>query len=391
MVEEMKIAEGFQQTEAGVIPVDWNVEKFENITNVITCGVAATPKYVNESIGKPFLSAQNVQNGKVLFSNYKFIGLDLYKQITKHNKPALGDILYTRVGAGIGEAGVIEKELDFAIYVSLTLIKVKSVKIYNYYLLQVLNNPKFKVFAISNQYFGAGVQNLNVAVVRNFQIPLPPTRTEQTAIATALSDMDTLIEGLEKLLIKKRNIKQGAMQELLRPKEGWKEKKLGEVLKVKHGKSQKEVSDSNGAYPILASGGVIGRAYKYLYNKPSVLIGRKGTIDVPQFMDTPFWTVDTLFFTEIFKGNDAKFIFYMFNQIDWYSYNEASGVPSLNAKTIEKIKRYFPRTKSEQEKISSTITDMDTEIVQLETQLSKYKMLKTGMMQDLLTGKKRLI
>ena len=59
----------------------------------------------------------------------------------------------------------------------------------------------------------------------------------------------------------------------------------------------------------------------FLYDKPSVLIGRKGTIDAPQYMDTPFWSVDTLFYTEINQGYDPKFIFYMFNLIDWYSYN----------------------------------------------------------------------
>jgi type I restriction enzyme S subunit len=181
------------------------------------------------------------------------------------------------------------------------------------------------------------------------------------------------------------------MQELLTPKEGWVEKELGKALKIKHGKSQKEVIDENGKYPILASGGIIGRANNFLYDKPSVLIGRKGTIDVPQYMNTPFWTVDTLFYSEISEGYDAKFIFYMFNLINWYSYNEASGVPSLNAKTIELIEKYFPKTIEEQEQIAQILSDMDTEIEQLVSQLSKYKMLKTGMMQELLTGKKRLI
>ena len=181
------------------------------------------------------------------------------------------------------------------------------------------------------------------------------------------------------------------MQELLKPKEGWEAKKLGKVLKVLHGKSQNEVKNENGTYPILASGGVIGKANVYLYNKPSVLIGRKGTIDVPQYMDVPFWTIDTLFYTEIFENYDAKFIFYMFNQIDWYSYNEASGVPSLNAKTIERIEKAFPGTKAEQTRIAQILSDMDAEIEALEKKLEKYKMLKQGMMQNLLTGKIRLV
>jgi type I restriction enzyme S subunit len=121
-------------------------------------------------------------------------------------------------------------------------------------------------------------------------------------------------------------------------------KKLGEVLKVRHGKSQHDVVDQNGEIPILGTGGEIGRTKTYLYDKPSVLIGRKGTIDIPQYMDIPFWTIDTLFYTEILTNAFPKFIFYRFNLIDWYSYNEASGVPSLNAKTIENIEVHLGAT-----------------------------------------------
>jgi type I restriction enzyme S subunit len=170
----------------------------------------------------------------------------------------------------------------------------------------------------------------------------------------------------------------------------WKLKLLEEILKVRHGKSQKEVTDANGKYPILASGGVIGKANKYLYNKPSVLIGRKGTIDKPQFMSSPFWSVDTLFYTEIFENSSPKFIFYNFLIIDWYSYNEASGVPSLNAKTIEQIKIPLPPTKAEQTAIATALSDADALITQLEKLIDKKRNIKQGAMQELLTGKKKL-
>ena len=236
----------------------------------------------------------------------------------------------------------------------------------------------------------SSVDSVRMEMIAKMLIPIP-LLTEQTAIATALSDADALVAGLEKLIAKKRDIKQGAMQKLLTPKEGWEVKKLGEVLKVHHGKSQNEVKDENGEYPILASGGVIGKARCFLYNKPSVLIGRKGTIDVPQYMDKPFWSIDTLFYTDIFDNYNAKFIFYKFKQIDWYSYNEASGVPSLNAKTIEKIEAFFPKTKKDQTRIATILSDMDAEIKALETKLEKYKVIKQGMMQSLLTGKIRLV
>ena len=372
------LKKGYKQTEVGVIPDDWGIKKIGAIGEVEMC--------------KRIFSYETKKSGSIPF--YKigtfgkeadaFISEELYHNYRQRfSFPKNGDILISASGT-IGRTIVYDGKPSYFQDSNIVWIGNNEKLISNeflYYVLQVVDYDSE----------GSTIQRLYNSIIKNAKFALPPTRTEQTAIATALSDMDSLIEGLEKLLVKKRNIKQGAMQELLKPKEGWVLKKLGKSLKIKHGKSQKEVVDENGLYPILASGGIIGRANKFLYDKPSVLIGRKGTIDVPQYMNSPFWTVDTLFHSEISEGHDAKFIFYIFNLIDWYSYNEASGVPSLNAKTIELIEKYFPETIEEQTRIAQILSDMDTEIEKLETQLSKYKMLKTGMMQELLTGKKRLI
>lgn len=166
--------------------------------------------------------------------------------------------------------------------------------------------------------------------------------------------------------------------------EDWKVHPLGSVLSVRHGKSQHNVASESGEFPILATGGEIGRASTYLYNKPSVLIGRKGTIDKPRFMSTPFWTVDTLFYTELAEHIDSKFIYYKFCLIDWYAYNEASGVPSLNAATIEKILQAIPTKKTEQTAIAKTLSDIDALITQLEKLITKKRQIKQGAMQTLL-------
>lgn len=220
---------------------------------------------------------------------------------------------------------------------------------------------------------------------------------EQQAIATALSDADALIESLEQLLVKKCQIKQGAMQELLTAQRRlpgfageWGKKPLGDLLSIRHGRSQNEVESIDGPYPILASGGQIGLASKFLYDKPSVLIGRKGTINQPQFMEVPFWTVDTLFYSEIKAPNSAKFLYYWFCLIDWMQYNEASGVPSLNARTIESVEIVCPE-QEEQTAIAQVLADMDADIAAVETRLTKARAIKQGMMQELLTGRIRLL
>ena len=237
----------------------------------------------------------------------------------------------------------------------------------------------------------------NGRILSNVKLPLPDDPDEQQAITAALSDADGVVAGLERVIAKKRLIKQGAMQDLLTARRRlpgfsreWEVKKLGAALTVRHGRSQKDVEHPAGEYPILATGGKIGTATKFLCDKPSVLIGRKGTIDVPRFMNKPFWSVDTLFYTDVHSGYDAKFLFYAFGQIDWMSYNEASGVPSLNAKTIENVEVSIPKL-DEQQAIAAVLSDMDAEIQALESRLAKARAVKEGMMQNLLTGRARLV
>lgn len=104
----------------GEVPEHWGIWKFAHIAPIITCGVASTPTYVEEDVGMPFLSAQNIKNNKLSLHKFNYIPHSLHEQLTKYRKPELGDILVTRVGAGIGEACIVDIDLEFSIYVSLT-------------------------------------------------------------------------------------------------------------------------------------------------------------------------------------------------------------------------------------------------------------------------------
>jgi type I restriction enzyme, S subunit len=169
----------------------------------------------------------------------------------------------------------------------------------------------------------------------------------------------------------------------------WEVKKLGDIAKIKHGKDQKQVEEVNGKYPILGTGGEMGRTNSFLYDKPSVLIGRKGTIDKPRFMDTPFWTVDTLFYTELSSSIVPKWLFNVFQTIDWYFYNEASGVPSLSGSTISAILLPIPPI-PEQQKIATILNTWDAAINNCKAIIEKLIERKNGLTQQLLSGKKRV-
>jgi len=227
-------------------------------------------------------------------------------------------------------------------------------------------------------------------------IPLPPL-PEQRAIAEALSDVDAYLSALERLVAKKRAVKQGTMQALLTGRVRlpgftgeWQVKRLGDVLQLQYGKSQKGVAVDGGSYPILATGGEIGRTDRYLYDKPSIIIGRKGTIGAPQYVDVPFWPIDTTFYAIISADNSSRFLHYLLSTVKWESYNEASGVPSLSANTVHDIEIYLPSF-HEQIAIAAVLSDIDAEIEALERRRAKVQALKQGLMQELLTGRIRLV
>jgi type I restriction enzyme S subunit len=234
------------------------------------------------------------------------------------------------------------------------------------------------------------------SILKDVKIAWPESIGEQRRIAEAMSDASKAISALELMITKKRAIRQGVMQQLLTGRtrlpgftESWRDARLGDVLTVRHGKSQKAVESPGGRYPILATGGQIGWSNTPLYGKPSVLIGRKGTIDRPQYQATPFWTVDTLFYTEIGTQADPRYLYYIFLMVDWRSMNEASGVPSLNSRSVESVEVQLPGL-DEQRAIRSVLDDADCEIDKLTSRLDKARSVKQGMMQQLLTGRTRL-
>jgi type I restriction enzyme S subunit len=357
----------YKQTELGLIPKEWNVETIKQMAS-ITTGSKNTQDRISDGLYPFFVRSQTIER----INSYSFDG----------------EAVLT-AGDGVGTGKVFHYvNGKFNIHQRVYKISDFNNNLNGYFFFLYFSNHFYK--RIMQMTAKSSVDSVRMEMIADMQIPIPP-KTEQNHIATALSDADALITSLEKLIEKKRAIKLGAMQQLLKPKEGWVVKKLGEILKVRHGKSQKEIISDNGEFPIFATGGIVGKTNTFIYNKPSVLIGRKGTIDSPQYMETPFWAIDTIFYTEISNAYSPKFIFYKFILVNWYSYNEASGVPSLNAKTIENIEMNFPKEKSDQQHIATIISDMDSEITELESKLEKQKMIKQGMMQNLLTGKIRLI
>lgn len=163
--------------------------------------------------------------------------------------------------------------------------------------------------------------------------------------------------------------------------------KYKDVLKIKSGKDQKQVEDENGKYPILGTGGQIGKTNSFLYDKPSVLIGRKGTINKPQYMESPFWTVDTLFYSHIYEPNIPKYLFYSFQNVNWKKYDESTGVPSLSSSTIESVECSIP-SPNEQIKVANFLSLLDKKIELQTKKIEDLKLFKKGLLIKEFNNKK---
>lgn len=393
----MELKPGYKLTEVGVIPEEWEVKRLGDVATLkarIGWQGLTTAEYL--SSGEHYLvTGTEFDGGYIDWSKCCFVDDKRYR-MDRYIQLKVRDVLVTKDGT-IGKVALVSKlpgsaTLNSGVFVIRPINDAFSPEFFYY----ILCSSFFSDF-LGQLAAGSTINHLYQKDFVNFSFSAPPSLSEQTAIATVLSDMDALLDSLDRLIAKKRDIKQAAMQELLTGKKRlpgfdgeWEVKRLGDVLTICHGKNQRNVEVVGGAYPILATGGQIGTTNYFLYDKPSVLIGRKGTIDRPQYIATPFWTVDTLFYSVIKDKNSAKFLYYRFNLVHWMLYNEASGVPSLNARTIENIEFAIPKS-IEQTAIAKVLSDMDAEIEALEERRTKTQNIKQGMMQELLTGKTRLI
>ena len=185
----------------GEIPKHWNIIKFKYITSLMTCGHAATPEYVDD--GVLFLSAQNIKNGKLEITKYKKIKHELHSLLSKRNKIKKGDLLQVRVGGAstIGETCIVDIDIDFSIYVSLSHIKLNEI-CDEKYIKFLCNSSRFREACSVEMKKGGGVANLNVSDLERYKISIPPKK-EQECIANVLEKETDIIEKiLEKFKIK---------------------------------------------------------------------------------------------------------------------------------------------------------------------------------------------
>lgn len=419
------LPECYKRTEIGMIPVDWNCCSLDNI--VIRVGSGITPTggeriYVED--GRPFIRSQNVGWGKLLLDDLVYI-TDKIHATFPTSEIKEGDILLNITGASIGRCAIADDRLSRG-NVNQHVCEIRTdhsklvPKYLNLYLLSSSGQKQIESFQA-----GGNRQGLNYGQIRSFLIPVPSS-TEQQAIAETLSDVDALIESLEKLIAKKRDIKLATMQQLLTGKTrltgftgDWIELNMehNSILKARigwQGLTTAEYLTVGDYYLVTGTEFVDGRIAwtdchfvdrsRYLQDTNiqlavgDVLLTKDGTIGKAGYVDyipKPA-TLNSGIFV-IRPRRNAYHPQYMYYVLTSRIFSEfltklqaGSTINHLYQKDFVGFTFFAPLI-DEQVAITTVLSDMDAEITNLEQRLEKTKQIKQGMMQQLLTGKVRLV
>ena len=256
--------------------------------------------------------------------------------------------------------------------------------------------------SIQKNFNGSALQEIPIASLRSLPIILPPIK-EQKAIASALSDADALIDGLEALIAKKRAIKQGAMQELLSGQrrlpgfEGeWEVKRLGDIAHIKTGSRNNEDKIEDGQYPFFVRSDVIERIESYSHDCEAIIVPGEGRIgSIFHYINGRFDVHQRVYaITKFVPEISGRFIHLFMSKYfgPWAMQNTVKAtVDSLRLPTFQNFEMLLPATFTEQTAIAAVLSDMDMELAALDDRLAKARAVKQGMMQELLTGRIRLV
>ncbi len=232
------------------------------------------------------------------------------------------------------------------------------------------------------------VDSVRMSMISEMKLSFPML-SEQQKIASFLSLINERIATQKKIIshlqTSIRSYREKLFSQKIRfnnennfPK--WETKKIKDILTIGSGKDYKHLEGGN--IPVYGTGGVITFVSSFLYDGETVCIGRKGTIDKPLYFNGKIWTVDTLFYTHSFNNSIPKFIFHIFQSVNWKEYNEASGVPSLSKNTIENITVIIPSIE-EQIKIANFLSSIEEKIETEKKILVQYEIQKKYLLANL--------
>lgn len=417
----MELRAGYKKTEVGVIPENWGIQNLGSICDVRD-GTHESPRFFKH--GVPFITSKNIVDGHLDLENVSYISESDAVDFDRRSKVDRLDILMSMIGT-IGSAVLVDCEPNFCIK-NVALIKPRKVE--PDFLIQLINSAHFQQYLADN--LDGGIQKfVSLGTLRQLSIPLP-SESEQRAIAAALSDVDALLAAQDKLIAKKRDIKQAAMQQLLTGKQRlpgfsgeWEVKTLFDLAERK-----KELFDDGDwiesehitteGIRLIQTGNIgVGcfvekEAKKFIYENSFTSLRckqlRMGDLLVCRLADPAgracvlpdigekriVTSVDVTIFRPPQEVANRTFLMSVFSTPDWFrAVSDRSGGTThkrISRGALGRIAIKLPSIE-EQTAIATILSDMDAELTALEQQRDKTHALKQGMMQELLTGRIRLV
>lgn len=377
----------YKQTEVGVIPEDWNVHLIGELLS-ISAG--------RDLVRSEFSDVQDDKHPYPIYSNARSDGgLYGYSSSFQYGR----DSVTVTARGDVGYA--THRKSDFCAIGRLIVLAARQacdLRLVTDYI-----NTR-----VSFAFESTGVPQLTAPQISSYRIALPSTLCEQQAIADALSDADALIEALEQLLAKKRQIKQGAMQELLTGQKRlpgfageWEVKRLGNIAEIVMGQSPRSVhyNSKGDGLPLIQGNADISdrKTIRRIFTTEITKHGHRG--DILMSVRAPVGEISTAAF-DVCLGRGVCAIRYPNNFLyhaliakepQWIKLSKGSTFDSVNSTDVKTFEIEIPEDEAEQFAIATVLADMDAEIAALEAKLAKARRLKQGMMQELLTGRIRLV
>ena len=399
---------GYKQTEVGVIPEDWVCGQLSDFLSFISYGF--TNPMPTVSHGVFMITAADIFDGRLQLEAARKTTETAYKTLlTAKSKPRINDILLTKDGT-LGRLALVCNQ-PICINQSVAVLRSNE-RVEPQFLKFLLESPFYQSRMLVDAG-GSTIKHIYITIVDKMPLGLPISKDEQRAIATALSDVDALLAKLDQLIAKKRDLKQAAMQQLLTGQTrlpgfsgAWEVKRLGEICEIAMGRTPPRLNTAmwgNGHVWLSIAdldGKVVSESKEQITDlaaasmpvipKGTLLMSFKLSLGRLCFAGCDLYTNEAI----CSFGNlqaDAEYLYYALGRTDFSLYGkQAVKGYTLNKGSLNLVKVRLPPL-SEQTAIATVLSDMDAEITALEARRDKTRALKQGMMQELLTGRIRLV
>lgn len=383
------IPQGYKATALGIIPQEWEVKKLGEVGKLLS-GLTYTPSNI-QSDGILVLRSSNIQNGVLAFDD------NVYVNVSSYTPVKAGDILIcVRNGSQnlIGKTALITQEAEGCAFGAFMAVFRSPISKYVFYL---LGTELYRKYIFRN--LGATINSINGSDLKKFRFPFPPL-AEQRKIAEVLGVWDEAIEKQARLIEKLALRKRALMQRLLSAKlrlpgfsEPWKKVKLGDVASIKTGNKNNEDKIANGQYPFFVRSSIVERINTYSYDGEAILIPGEGKIgEIIHYINGKFDYHQRVYKISDFSNCSGLFLYYYlmyFFGKQAINNSVKACVDSLRLSTFTNMTIIHPPI-SEQTAIAEVLTAADREIELAKEKLERLRRQKRGLMQQLLTGKKRV-